>query len=196
MNLSPSSCKYWPYLWEICSSPDSSVSSSHFCRCACSPFFFFDFLVMFLVRSAALWNADSRAAITREVSRGVAIAVVAVGFWRDWFTVETTKEDGKTHVDLTVNKEKFKQDKEKLKAQAAEKSRAMKEKIAGLREKSKGLSGEEKAKADKEIDELSKKHESLEGKLKDLDEAGEDKFEELKRGITSAIEEHTPSTGK
>jgi chaperonin cofactor prefoldin len=65
-----------------------------------------------------------------------------------------------------------------------------------MREKSKGLSGEEKVKADKEIDELSKKHESLESKIKDPEEAGEDKFEDLKKSIAGAIEEHSPGTGK
>jgi hypothetical protein len=120
------------------------------------------------------------------------IAGVAVAFWRGWFAFETSKDDGKVHVDLTVNKEKFKQDKEKLKEKVAEKSKAMKDKLAGLREKAKGLSGEEKARADKEIGDLSRKHESLEAKIKDLDEAGEEKFEELKKSITGAIEEHSP----
>jgi hypothetical protein len=120
------------------------------------------------------------------------IAAVAVGFWRGWFTFETAKDEGKVHVDLTVNKEKFKQDKEKLKEKAAERSKAMKEKLAALREKAKGLSADEKAKAGKEIEELSRKHEALEAKIKDLDEAGEEKFEELKKGITGAIEEHSP----
>jgi hypothetical protein len=44
------------------------------------------------------------------------IAVPAVGFWRGWFTFDTAKDDGKLHLELTVNKEKFKQDKEKLKS--------------------------------------------------------------------------------
>jgi hypothetical protein len=126
----------------------------------------------------------------------VVVVLAVVGFWRGWFTVETSKEDGKVHADLTVNKDKFKQDKAKLKAKAAEKSKALKEQLAGLREKAKGLSGEEKAKADKEIDDLSKKHEGLEAHLKDLEEAGEEKFEHLKKSITSMIEEHAPGTTK
>jgi len=124
------------------------------------------------------------------------IAGVAVAFWRGWFTFETSKDDGKVHVDLTVDKEKFKEDRAKLKEKAAEKSKAMKEKLAGLREKAKGLSAEEKGKADKEIEELSRKHEALEAKLKDLDEAGEEKWEELKKSIAGALEEHPPGTGK
>ena len=124
------------------------------------------------------------------------IAGVAVAFWRGWFTFETSKDDGKVHVDLTVDKEKFKEDKAKLKEKAAEKSKAMKEKLAGLREKAKGLSAEEKPKAEKEIEELSRKHEALEADLKHLEEVGEDKFEDLKKRITGAIEDHTHGTGK
>jgi hypothetical protein len=120
------------------------------------------------------------------------IAVVAVAFWRGWFTFETAKDDGKVHVDLTVDKEKFKQDKEKLKERATEKSKAMKEKLAGLREKANGLSAEEKAKADKELEELSRKHQAPEAKIKDLDEAGAEKFDELKKSIAGAIDEHSP----
>jgi hypothetical protein len=124
----------------------------------------------------------------------LAIAFVAVAYWRGWFSPEATKDNGKVHVDMNVNKEKFKQDKEKFKAAAAEKAKALEDKLASLREKSKGLSGEEKVKTDKEIEDLSRKHESLKAKLKDLEEAGEDKFEELKKGITSMIEEHSSST--
>jgi hypothetical protein len=124
------------------------------------------------------------------------LAVGGVAYWRGWFTVEAKHEGDSTHVDVKLNKEKFKQDKEKLQAEAAQTSKALKDKLAGLREKSRGLSGEDKAKADKEIDEMSRKHESLEAKLKDLEEAGEDKFEELKKSITGAIEEHRSAAGK
>jgi len=117
-------------------------------------------------------------------------AGVGVAFWQGWLTLETKKDDGKVHVDLTVNKEKFKKDKATLKETAAEKSKAMKEELATLREKAKGLTGEDKAKADKEIDELSKKHSTLESKLKDLEDVAEDKFEDLKKGIHSVIEDH------
>jgi hypothetical protein len=119
----------------------------------------------------------------------LAIAVVAIGFWQGWFSFQTSKEDGKVHVDLSVNKDKFKQDKEKLRAKATDKTRAIKQKIASLREKSKGLKGDDKARADKEIEALSRKHDALKAKLDDLEGAGEDKFDELKKSITSTMEE-------
>jgi hypothetical protein len=121
------------------------------------------------------------------------IAVVGLGFWLGWFDVKTTKEGEKVHVDLNINKEKFQKDREKFQAEAAEKYKAMTDKLAGLREKSKGLSGDEKAKADKEIDDLTKKRESLGDKIKALEEASEEKFQELKKSITGTWEEHLPS---
>lgn len=124
------------------------------------------------------------------------VAVVGVGFWQGWFSIQTTKEDGKAHANLTVDKEKFKQDKDKLKAKAAEKYKALKDKVASLREKSKGLSGEEKAKADKEIEDLSKRHDALEAKMKELDEAGEEKFEGVKQGLAGELDDHEAGTGK
>lgn len=35
----------------------------------------------------------------------LAIVLVAVAFWRNWFSVGTTPDSGKTHIDLTVNKD-------------------------------------------------------------------------------------------
>jgi hypothetical protein len=127
----------------------------------------------------------------------VLVAVIGIlGFYRGWFEVGTSKEAGKVHADLTVNKEKFTQDKEKLKKAVGDKSRALKDRLAHLRDKAKGLSGDAKSKADKEIDELAKKHESLEGKLKEIDEAAEDKFESLRGGLTSVLDEDKEGRGK
>jgi hypothetical protein len=82
-----------------------------------------------------------------------------------------------------------KQDKEKLKKAAGERSQALKARLAGLRNKSKGLSGQEKAQADREIEDLAKKQEALDARLKDIDEATADKFDGLKKDLTSALED-------
>jgi hypothetical protein len=123
------------------------------------------------------------------------VAVGAIGFWRGWFEFQTNKQQGKVHADLSVNKDKFKQDKENLKKQIVEKSKALKDKLASLRNKAKDLSGEAKAKVDKEIEALTKKHEALEGKLKDVDEVAEDKFESLKQGFLAATEDKQNDAG-
>jgi hypothetical protein len=124
-----------------------------------------------------------------------AIAVVGVGIWQGWFGFKTTKDDGKVHMDLSVNKDKFKQDKEKFKAEVAGALKSMKDKLASLRAKSKGLKGKDQDKASREIDELSKKHESLEARAKELEEAGEEKFEELKKSLSGTVKEHPPGDG-
>jgi hypothetical protein len=39
------------------------------------------------------------------------VAFVAVAWWQEWFKFEKTKtDDGKTHVGIAINKEKFQQD--------------------------------------------------------------------------------------
>jgi hypothetical protein len=126
----------------------------------------------------------------------LAVAVVGVGFWQGWFSFKTTTDSGKSHIDLTVNKDKFKQDKEKLKTEISAKFQALKDKLAGLRKNSEGLTGDEKAKADKEIEELKKKHDAVETHLKNLDEATEDKFEDVKKNINSLFDEPKGGTGK
>jgi hypothetical protein len=120
----------------------------------------------------------------------VLVVLVGVGFWQGWFQVEKTRtDDGKTHLGIVVDKDKFKQDKEKLKKAAGERSEALKARLAGLRHKAKGLSGADKERADKEIDDLAKKHEALEAKMKDIDEASEEKLKGLKKDISSALED-------
>jgi hypothetical protein len=136
----------------------------------------------------------------KKVLIGAAVLVVAaaaVAYWQGWIKIERTKtDDGKTHVGVAIDTEKYKQDKEKLKKLAGAKSKALKDRLAGLREKAKGLSGADKAKAEKEIDALTKQHEALEAKLKDIDGAAEDQFEGLKQGLTTALEGITDGPGK
>jgi hypothetical protein len=118
------------------------------------------------------------------------IAIIGFGFYRGWFQFEKPKsDDGKTHYGLTVDKEKFKKDRELAKKTAAEKTKALKDRIASLHDKSKGQTGEEKAKTEKEIDELSKKHETIDAKVKELEEAGEEKFEKAKKALEEHLEE-------
>jgi uncharacterized protein HemX len=124
------------------------------------------------------------------------VAVGAVGFWRGWFEVQANKQDGKVHANFSVNKEKLKQDKENLKKQVVEKSKVLKDKLASLRGKAKELSGEAKVKAEKEIEALSKKQVALEAKWKDVDEAAADKFESVKQGLSSMLEEKDNDSGK
>ena len=115
----------------------------------------------------------------------LAVGVAALGYWQGWFKVK--KEDGK--VNVQTDPKKFKQDQKAFSKTVTEKAKDMKEKIAGLFKKSKGLKGDEKAKTEKEITELEKKRERLEKQIKELDEAGEDKFDDIKRDMSHSLEE-------
>jgi hypothetical protein len=115
----------------------------------------------------------------------VAVGVAALGYWQGWFAVK--KEDGKLKV--KTDPEKFKRDRNAFSKSVSEKAEAMKKKIAGLFKKSKGLTGDEKAHIQKEVRELEKKRERLEKQIKELNEAGEDKFEDIKRDLSESLEE-------
>jgi hypothetical protein len=113
--------------------------------------------------------------------------VGALGYWMGWFQVGKPKsDDGKTHYSITVDRSKFEEDKERFRKLAAEKMKALQDQIAGLRGKHKGQTGEEKAKTEKEIEDLNKQHESIGTRLKEFEEAAEDKIE----GARKRLEEH------
>ena len=108
------------------------------------------------------------------------IAAGAVGYWRGWFTVETKKEDGKTQVGLTINKDKFKEDRAALKKRVAERSKSIKEKIASLRAGKKD---------GKEVEDLVKKEKELDAKMKEIEEAADDKIGDLEKGVSKLFED-------
>jgi hypothetical protein len=122
----------------------------------------------------------------------VAVAVVAVGFWRGWFEMGGERDEGKVEANLNVNVGKFKEDKEKFKKTLSEKAKAMKNKLASLKDKSKGLSGEAKAKAEKEHEALTKKYQELENKMKDVENSREEKFDDVRKSIAGAFDEDKP----
>jgi len=111
----------------------------------------------------------------------LAVAVGALGYWRGWFSM--SKEG------VQVNAEKFKEDKAAFSKTVGEKTTALKDKVAGLRKTSEGLTGDEKAKAEKELVELEKKHDRLEKQLQELEQAGPDKFADIKQDLSKRLEE-------
>jgi len=115
----------------------------------------------------------------------------ALGYWRGWFSV--TKE-GK--VDVQVDSAKFKQDKEAFSKTAGEKAKALKDQVASLWKKSEGLTGDDKAHAEKELAELEKKHERLEQQLKELEGAGQDKFESIKQDLSKSLDDVEKKIGE
>jgi hypothetical protein len=109
------------------------------------------------------------------------VAVGILGYWRGWFSV--------SNQGVQTDADKFKQDKEAFGKSAGEKAMALKDQVAGLWKKTEGLTGDDKAHTEKELAELGKKHERLEKQLKELADAGQDRFESIRQDITSALEE-------
>ncbi|HLN26928.1 MAG TPA: hypothetical protein VK395_04245 [Gemmataceae bacterium] len=125
----------------------------------------------------------------------VAIVVLGVGLWRGWFDFGGKKEGDQVKANLNVNLTKFKQDKEEFQKILNEKSGGMKKKLAKLKDKAKDLTGDAKVKTEKEIEGLSKKHLDLQSKMKDLEEATEEKLQGLKSSIMKEFEDE-PKGGK
>ena len=121
----------------------------------------------------------------------LAVAIVALGFWRGWFEVGGKKEEGKVNANLDINANKLKADKEAVKKLLGEKSRAMKDKLASLKNKAKDLTGEAKASVEKEIESLTKRHETMEKKMNEVEESSEEKLKDLKESLKSETEEET-----
>jgi predicted nucleic acid-binding Zn-ribbon protein len=119
----------------------------------------------------------------------LALIVVALGFWRNWFEFGTKKEDGKVHANLDVNLNKFKADKEAFKKLLGDKAKSVKEDLTSLKNKAKDLTGEAKAKVEREIDSLTKRHEHIENKMTEIEESTEEKFKDLKNSLKDETEE-------
>jgi hypothetical protein len=65
------------------------------------------------------------------------IAVAVVGYYQGWYSVFSENDDHKTKIDLTIDKEKFQEDKDKAKKKAEELESKAKEKAGELRESGK-----------------------------------------------------------
>jgi TolA-binding protein len=121
----------------------------------------------------------------KKVLLVVLVLVVAVGvlaYWRGWLSVA---KDGK--VDVQVDSAKFKQDKEAFSKTVGEKAKAMKDQVAGLWKKSEHLTGDDKAHVQKELGELKEKHSHLEQQIKELDDAGQDRFDSIKADLAKSL---------
>jgi hypothetical protein len=114
----------------------------------------------------------------------LAVGVGALGYWRGWFTVT---KDGK--VDVQVDSAKFKKDKEAFSKTVGEKTKAMKDQVAGLWNKSDGLTGDDKVHAQKELGELKTKHVRLEAQIKELDDSGQGRFDDIKQDLKKNLDE-------
>jgi peptidoglycan hydrolase CwlO-like protein len=112
------------------------------------------------------------------------LAVGVLSYWRGWFSV--TKEGA---VDVQVDSAKFKQDKDAFSKTVGAKASAIKDQVAGLWKKSEGLTGDAKAKTQKDLGALQEKHDRLDQQIKDLDDAGADRFQTIKADLTKSLEE-------
>ena len=67
----------------------------------------------------------------------VVAGLVGLGFYQKWFQVESDGADGKSHITLTVDKDKIREDEKKALDKAKDVGHQAKEKVSGPTEKSK-----------------------------------------------------------
>jgi uncharacterized protein YoxC len=115
------------------------------------------------------------------------VVAAAIGYWRGWFIVTKEGSDGK--IAVHGDSAKFQQDREGFSKTVGEKAKAMKEQVAGLWKKTEGLSGDEKAQAQKELGDLNQKHDRLEKQIKELQDAGQDKFASIKEDLSKSLQD-------
>ncbi len=112
------------------------------------------------------------------------VAVGALGYWQGWFSLT---KGGK--IDVRVDPAKFKQDKEAFSKSVGEKAKATKDRIASLWKNSEGLTGDDKAHVQADLRELEKKHDRLEQQIKELDDAGQGRFESIRQDLSKTLDE-------
>jgi hypothetical protein len=112
------------------------------------------------------------------------VAVGALAYWRGWL-IFPKEGDSKVGFDTA----KFNADKDAFGKTLTEKTKAMKDQMASLWKKTESLSGDDKAQAQKELGELDKKHDRLEQQIKELNDAGQDRFVSLKEDLTKSLHE-------
>jgi hypothetical protein len=66
----------------------------------------------------------------------IGVGVIGLGFYRGWFRVDSDSADGKSNVKLSVDKEKFQEDKKEAVADVQGLGHKAKDKVAGSSEKS------------------------------------------------------------
>lgn len=81
----------------------------------------------------------------------VAIAVVGIGFYRGWWTGSSEKDaEGKTHYELTVNKDKISEDEKAALKNVQAVGQKVKDKVVGTTVKEAPATGQPTAAADKD----------------------------------------------
>jgi Skp family chaperone for outer membrane proteins len=91
---------------------------------------------------------------------------------------------------------KARQERDEFVVKAQKEMAELNKKMAELRKKAKKLGGEAKARLDRQIREMEPERKAAEQKLADLKSATEEKWEELKTGVSSAIDRLTQAMQK
>lgn len=118
-----------------------------------------------------------------------------IAYFMGWIGVQKNEQGGSTTVSVTVNSDKFANDKNAVMKLFGEKRETMHDKIDELRRQSRGLSGTARAEADRKIDELVKQEQALDAKIKEFQNTSVDKIDGVKNKINGAFDDLARNLG-
>ena len=119
----------------------------------------------------------------------VAIGVVCLGFYQEWFSAKSKPNDTGNEITLGVDQEKFKKDKEQFQKKAEARLKELDAELEKLNAKGKDATGDAKTQWDKDVVILKEKKEAARKRLGEIQEASADKWEETKSGMEAAFED-------
>jgi TolA-binding protein len=110
----------------------------------------------------------------------LAVAAGVVGYWRGWYSFAKESKVG-----VESHPTKFTKDREAFSKSVSDKAKSLKQQVESLWAKSDKLSDADK----KELADLKIKHDRLEQQIKELDDAGEDKFDGIKQDLSTNLKD-------
>ncbi len=119
----------------------------------------------------------------------LAIGAGALGYTQGWFKGSVVSTKDKTDATVTLDKEKWRQDRDAFHKQAEVKLKDMDQSIDEMRTKSKTATAEAKVHYDEAISTLSKKTATAREELRELGAATQDRWESVKTRLSASMDD-------
>ena len=103
----------------------------------------------------------------------VAIIAGVVGYQRGWFTFTTASHDGKSDVNVTVNKEQWRKDRDEYLQEAKDRLKKLEQQLDELKAKAKNSTGSSRDSINQTVDELNKQYQTAKEEVRELGNSAE-----------------------
>lgn len=119
----------------------------------------------------------------------VAVGIGATGYALGWFKGTTLSTRDKTDVTVTVDKDKWRQDRDAFQKQAEARLKDLDQSIDELKTKSKSATAEAKVQYDEAISTLSKKAATTREEIRELGDVTQDRWESTKTRLSASLDD-------